>query len=258
MLWESADPADALTERFGFADTVSAVGWMGDALWDTWAIAVDDCDRIVMSAGNLLAWITTDGSRLIAKWSVSPRLFRRLADTATLTMWLHASGIPVAAPIPAKDGRLRVELDNVSLGVYPVIDGDLLDVGDPAQVIEAGQMLATLHEALAAYPHGIDGGRPARHEQLVQNDFRSANILHNGTSIAAVLDFEEATYRTRVADLAKATVLLGTRYRNWGPTSQLVREAFVAAYHDQAPLTSAERNELQLGVTTVLKHFGWT
>jgi len=258
MLWESADAADALTKRFGFADAVSGVGWMGDALWDTWAIAVDDCDRIVMSAGNLLAWITTDGSRLIAKWSVSPRLFRRLADTATLTMWLHASGIPVAAPIPAKDGRLRVELDNVSLGVYPVIDGDLLDVGDPAQVIEAGQMLATLHEALAAYPHGIDGGRPARHEQLVQNDFRSANILHNGTSIAAVLDFEEATYRTRVADLAKATVLLGTRYRNWGPTSQLVRETFVAAYHDQAPLTSAEKNELPRSITMVLKELGWT
>ena len=258
MLWESADAADALTKRFGFADAVSAVGWMGDALWDTWAIAVDDCDRIVMSAGNLLAWITTDGRRLIAKWSVSPWLFQRLADTATLTMWLHASGIPVAAPIPAKDGRLRVELDNVSLGVYPVIDGDLLDVGDPAQVTEAGRMLATLHEALAAYPHGIDGGRPARHEQLVQNDFRSANILHDDTSITAVLDFEEATYRTRVADLAKATVLLGTRYHNWGPTSQRVREAFVAAYHDQAPLTSAERNELQLGVTTVLKHFGWT
>jgi homoserine kinase type II len=258
MLWESADPADALTERFGFADTVSAVGWMGDVLWDTWAIAVDDCDRFVISAGNVLAWITTDGRRLIAKWSVFPWLFQRLADTATLTMWLQARGIPVAAPIPARDGRFRVELDNVSLGVYPVIAGDLLDVGDPAQVADAGQMLATLHEAMAAYPHRIDGGPSTRHEQLVQNDFRSANILHNGTSIAAVLDFEEATYRTRVADLAKATVLLGTRYRNWGPTSQLVRETFVAAYHDQAPLTSAEKNELPRSITTVLKELGWT
>ncbi len=77
LLWESADPADALTKRFGFADAVSAVGWMGDALWDTWAIAVDDCDRLVISAGNLLAWITTDDRRLIAKWSVRPWLFRR-------------------------------------------------------------------------------------------------------------------------------------------------------------------------------------
>ncbi len=258
MLWESGDPADALTERFGFDDAVSAVRWMGDALWDTWAIAVDDCERLVISAGNLMAWITTDGRRLIAKWSVFPRLFQRLADTATLTMWLQARGIPVAAPIPARDGRLRAELNNVSLVVYPVIDGDLLDVGDPAQVTEAGQMLATLHEALAAYPHRIDGGRSTRREQLVHNDFRSANILHDGGSITAVLDFEEVTYRTRVADLAKATVLLGTRYHNWGPTSQQVREAFVAAYHDQAPLTSAEQNELPLSITMVSKELGWT
>src|ERR1700678_2010521 len=117
MLWESADPADALSKRFGFADTVSALGWMGDALWDTWAIAVDDCDRLVISAGNLLAWVTTNDQRLIAKWSVVPTLFQRLADTAALTTWLEAGGIPVAAPIPSSDGRLRVELDNVSVGV---------------------------------------------------------------------------------------------------------------------------------------------
>ena len=179
--------------------------------------------------------------RLIAKSSVFPNLFQRLADTAALTTWLDASGIPVAAPIPASDGRLRVELNHVSLGVFPVIDGDLLDVGDPAQVTAAGQMLATLHDALAAYPHRIDGGPSTRHGQLVHNDFRSANVLHDGTNITAVLDFEEVTYRTRVADLAKATVLLGTRYRNWRPTSQLVRSAFVAAYCDRSPLTSAER-----------------
>jgi homoserine kinase type II len=173
-------------------------------------------------------------------------------------MWLQASGIPVAAPIPARDGRLRVELDNVSFGVCPVVDGHLLDVGDPAQVTEAGEMLATLHEALATYPHSIDNGRPNRREQLVHNDFRSANILHDGTSITAVLDFEEVTYNTRVSDLAKATVLLGTRYHEWGPTSRLVQEEFVAAYQDQAPLTSTEQNELRSSITAVLETFGWT
>ena len=257
MLWEPADPARVLTERFGFADAASAVGWLGEALLDTWAIAVGDCDRLVMSAGNLLAWITTDDRHLIAKWSVRPWLFQRLADTAALTMWLQANGIPVSAPIPAKDGRLRVELNNVSLGVYPVIDGDLLDVGDPAQVTEAGQMLATLHQALAAYPHRIDGGPSTRRGQLVHNDFRSANILHDGTTITAILDYEEVTYRTRVADLAKAAVLLGTRYHDWAPTSQPVREAFVAGYQDQAPLTNDEQNQLQRGITVVLSNLGW-
>lgn len=118
-------------------------------------------------------------------------------------------------------------------------------------------MLATLHDALAAYPQHIGGGPPARHEQLVHNDFRSANLLHDGTSITAVLDFEEVTYRSRVSDLAKATALLGTRYHNWGPTSQFVREAFVGAYCDRAPLTNAEQNQLQSGIEAVMKHFGW-
>ncbi|GAA3516143.1 homoserine kinase type II [Streptosporangium album] len=257
MLWESADPEEALSQRFGFADAVSAADWMGDTLWDTWTITVDDCDRLVISGGNLLAWITADDRRLIAKWSVASKLFQRLADTTTLTMWLHHRGIPVAAPIPARDGRLRVELDNVSLGVIPVIDGDLLDVEDPAQVTEAGRMLATLHDAMAAYPHRIGSGPSARHERLVHNDFRSANVLHDGTSITAVLDFEEVTYRSRVSDLAKATALLGTRFHDWGPTSQPVREAFVGAYCDQAPLTNAEQNQLQSGIEAVMKHFGW-
>lgn len=257
MLWESADPEEALSQRFGFADAVSAVSWIGDTLWDTWAITMDRCDRLVISAGNLLAWVTTDDRRLIAKWSVVSKLFQRLADTTTLTLWLHHMGMPVAAPIPATDGRLRVEQNNVSLGVFPVIKGDLLDVRDPAQVTEAGRMLATLHDAMAAYPHHIDGGPSARHEQLVHNDFRSANLLHDGTSIAAVLDFEEVTYRSRVSDLAKATVLLGTRFHNWSPTSRLVREAFVEAYCDQAPLTNAEQKQLQSGVDAIMKMFGW-
>jgi homoserine kinase type II len=257
MLWESVDPGEALSQRFGFPDAVSAVGWVGDTLWDAWGVPVDDCDRLVISAGNLLAWITAGDRRLIAKWSVASKLFRRLADTAALTMWLHHRGIPVAAPVPAKDGRLRVELDSVSVGVIPVIDGDLLDVGDPAQVAEAGRMLATLHDAMAAYPQRIGGRPPARDEQLVHNDFRSANVLHDGTSITAVLDFEEVGYRSRVSDLAQAAVLLGNRYHDWGPTSRLVREAFVGAYCDQAPLSNAEQNQLRSGVEAVMKHFGW-
>ena len=257
MLWESVDAAEALTKRFGFATAASAADWVGDALWDGWAIAVDRCDRLVISAGNALAWVTADDRRLIAKWSAFPWLFGRLADTATLTVWLQARGIPVAAPVPTIDGRLRLEMENISLGVYPVVDGALLDVEDPTQVTEAGRMLASLHETLAVYPHGIDGGWPNRPNQLVHNDFRSANLIHDGARISAVLDLEEVTYDTRVADLAKAAVLLGTRYRNWRPTSQDVREAFVAAYHDEAPLTRTETNELQRGITMLLRALGW-
>jgi homoserine kinase type II len=176
--------------------------------------------------------------KLLASASASPMPFPRSAGWVT----------PFGTPGP---------LDNVSLGVIPVIDGDLLNVGDPAQVTEADRMLATLHDAMAAYPHHIGGGPSARHEQLVHNEFRSANVLHDGTSITAVLDFEEVTYRSRVSDLAKATALLGTRFHDWGPTSQLTREAFVGAYCDQAPLTNAEQNQLQSAIEAVMKHFGW-
>jgi hypothetical protein len=72
MLWEPVDPAAALSERFGFVDAPSAVEWIGDALWGTWAIAIYDCDRLVISNQNLLPWTTTDDRRLIAKVSVSP------------------------------------------------------------------------------------------------------------------------------------------------------------------------------------------
>lgn len=257
MLWESVDPADALTTRFGFSDALAASDWVHDVLWERWAIPVADCERLVMSAGNLLAWITADGKRLIAKWSIFPVLFRRLSDVATLTRSLQTSGVPVAAPIPAKDGRLRVEVDNVSLGVYPVVDGDLLEVDDVTQVTEAGHMLATLHRALAAYPRRIDGGVPSPGQQLVHNDFRSANILHDGVRITAVLDFEEVTYRKRVADLARATVLLGTRYHNWRQTDPVVQEVFVSAYHDRYPLPPAEQKELREHIAVVVKQLGW-
>jgi homoserine kinase type II len=258
MLWESVDPADALSKRFGFADADAAISWMTDMLLNTWAIAVQDCDHLIMSGGNLLAWVTTtDEQRLIAKWSVFPSLFQHLADTMALSMWLHDAGIPVAAPIPASDGRLRVEQDNVSVGVVPVIDGELLDVDDLAQVADAGHMLATLHDAMLVYPHAIGGGPTTRRHQLVHNDFRSANLLHDGSGIRAVLDFEAVTYSTRVADLAKATVLLGTRYHDWGATSLLVREAFVEAYRERSPLTAIEYDEVQRRVAAIAKEFGW-
>ena len=127
-----------------------------------------------------------------------------------------------------------------------MIDGDLLDVNDPTQVTDAGRMLADVHEALAAYPAQVGRGRPKSEEQLVHNDFRSANVLHDGTRITAVLDLEEVTYETRVADLARAAVLLGTRYRNWRPAPEDVRELFIASYdaHAKVSLTKAERDAL--------------
>lgn len=74
-----------------------------------------------------------------------------------------------------------------------------------------------------------------------------------------MLDFEEITYDTRVADIAKSAALLATRYRDWGPTGEEVRAVYVDAYSDHAsvPLTASERREIDGRVASHLKAFGW-
>lgn len=275
MLWESVDPTEQLARRFGFRGGASVAEWVADALQGRWELDVTGCDRVVISDWNVMAWVVAGDRRLIAKWSALPQRFACLGDAARVVTWLDSRGIPVAAPVPATDGRLLVEFGNEAkgrlrsrlplpgsrflLGVLPVVEGDLLDVNDSAQVTDAGQMLAAVHEALASYPHQVGRRRPSGQKQLVHNDFRSANILYDGTRISAVLDLEEVRYDTRVADLAKAAVLLGTRYRDWGPASQGVRDAFVAAYteHAQAALTKAEQQELERLIPAVLSKMGW-
>jgi homoserine kinase type II len=260
MLWEPVDPYEALRERFGFPSVGTAVDWVADVLDQTWGLVASDCDRLVVSSWNGMAWITVDGRRLIAKWSAMPHRFPHLADVARLTTWLASLDIPVAAPVPTGDGRAFVEMPGgrFALTVLPVLDGDLLDIDDPAQVVDAGRMLAAVHDALAAYPDAFDGRRPSGSEQLVHRDFRSANVLHDGTRITAVLDLEEVQHDTRVADLARAAVLLGTRYHRWEATPEDVRRRFVAAYMDVTPLTPEQHRELEQRITADLSAHGWT
>jgi homoserine kinase type II len=75
-----------------------------------------------------------------------------------------------------------------------------------------------------------------------------------------VLDFEEIKHETRAADVGKSAVLLGTRYRDWGPTPKDVRAAYVDAYNDHAhePLTTSERREVDEAIANHLNAFGWT
>jgi homoserine kinase type II len=275
MLWEEDDPAERLTRRFGFRGAPSVAQWVADVLQRGWGLEVTDCERVVISSWNVMAWVRVGNRRFIAKWSALPHRFSRLEDAARVVAWLDGHGIPVAVPIPALDGRLLVALGNGAkgrlrsrlplpgtrflVGVLPVLDGDLLDVGDLGQVTDAGRMLAAVHEALASYPDHVGGRGPNGREQLVHNDFRSANILHDGSRITAVLDLEEVAYGTRIADLARAAVLLGTRYRQWRPTSEEVRETFVAAYseHAQAALTDVDRKDLDELIAANLKQKWW-
>lgn len=258
MLWESADPGASLTERFGFASAAEATAWLTGVLAEHWGLKVAACERLVISDANCLAWIGVDGCRMIAKWSMRPRLFARLAAIARLTVWLGERGIPVSVPQAARDGRLQVEVDGLSLGLQPVVDGELLDVTDPVQVRAAGEMLARMHAAMAVYPERIPTDEPpAPGAQLVGNDFRSANILWERRRIAAVLDLEETTYRRRVDDLAQAAVLLGTRYHHWRPTPADVRGAFVAAYESVLPLEKDDAGALEDRIEAHLRRIPW-
>lgn len=256
MLWERDEPLAALADRFGFAGVGEAAGWLRETLRTAGIGQVEQCDRLVLSASNLLAVITVDGRRYVAKCCADPSRFARLREIDSLVAWLGAEGLPVAAR--HGDPR-RAEREGISVGIAPMVGGDLVDVGDPEQVVAAGRALAELHVALTAYPLGIGADQHPPGEQLVHGDFRSANVLYaRGPGITCVLDFDDVCYRSRTADLAQAAVLLGTRYHAWCPTEIGARTRFLAAYSEVAPLGSEERAALDRGITAVLGHFGWT
>lgn len=279
MLWERTDPHAALADRFGFADPRRATAWLGDVLASTWGIRLLACERLVISAGNVLAWLATDAGRMVAKCSVMAGFHARLAQVAGLLAWLGDRGLPVSAPIAALDGGHQVEIDGRSIGLQREMSGVLLDVSEPAQVRTAGATLAELHLALAGYPaadrfpatrpehpgHRVAAwlrseagrrGTPATERlrerlrflgagdelavQLVHNDFRSANVLWHDGRVSAVIDFDETGADHCVADLANATVLLGTQYHNWGPVSPETQATFLAGYQSVRPLSPEE------------------
>lgn len=282
MLWEADDPHEMLAERFGFEDAASAGRWVAATVHKLWGVHVDSCERIVISDRNALAWLTTRSGQLLAKWSVSPARFPRLRQIAQLTHWLEDRGLPVSAPVPSLDGRLQVELEDVSICLQRVIRGDLLDVENRDQVRAAGATLARLHDALEAYP-GTDQIVPpeARPEplvarvtdwlssagghvpelgrntlrrlvadspsdslptQIVHGDFRSSNVLCAGPTIAAVIDFEEARLDHCIDEVARSAVMLGTRFRGWGPVSAEVRARFLSSYQSVRRLTPVEES----------------
>jgi homoserine kinase type II len=284
MLWERTDPSAALADRFGFADRREATVWLADLLAGQWGIRLVSCERILISAGNVLAWLTTDSGRMVAKCSVVTERHPRLAKVAGLLAWLGERGLPVSAPVPALDGSHQVVIGGRSIGLQREMPGAPLDVEQPMQVRTAGATLAELHLALSRYPaagrfsplgdeslsqrvtgwleseagsRGISGTERLRERvrslgsgeelpaQLVHNDFRSANVLWYDDGISAVIDFDEAGVDHCVADLANATVLLGTRYHNWGPVSPETQAVFLAGYRSVRPLSSSEEAWLE-------------
>lgn len=284
MLWEKSDAAQALAQRFRFADGPAAADWLLAALQQHYGITGTAVTRLVISAANLLAWVQSDNGLLLVKVCVDLSSHARLSSQGALVTWLAQQRIPVSVPLPALNGKRQVLGEHLSIGVQRIIAGELLNPAEQAQTVQAGLVLANLHQALARYPDsssdfgsadpspladlirtslaaqidrfGHDQLRAAAQQidtqlasqewpslplQLVHHDYRSANLLWHEDRINAVLDFEEARWGYRVNDVARATVLLGTRYHHWGPISPAIQVDFLAAYASIWPLTADEQ-----------------
>jgi Ser/Thr protein kinase RdoA (MazF antagonist) len=283
MLWETVEPQSALRERFGF-DSLDHVGnWVAGVLGETWQLTVVRCSRMVISDQNAIVWVRSDRGGLVVKWSRAHESFGLLDASTRLLRKVAEQGIPVATPFPGVDGPDRVVLAGpigaLSVTVLPEITGDWLNVDDPQEVWAAGACLAELHRALgtiqapgpgadpkeriAGWLAGADRGLAPEassrlteflstapelddQRQWVHNDFRAANILTRGGTIAAVLDFDQVRVDHRVNDLARASVYLGTRFTDWRPTSDGVKQTLRAGYESVRPLSPAEAQWLEI------------
>jgi homoserine kinase type II len=283
MLWETVQPEPALRERFGFNSFNEARGWVGQVLGETWGLTVLRCPRMVISDQNAIVWAESDRGALVVKWSRAHESFGLLDASTRLLRKVAEQGVPAATPFPTVDARDRVVLDGpigaLSVTVLPELTGDWLNVDDQKAVWSAGVCLAEVHRALGPIdPPGAGDDPKQRIEgwlagadrgfapeasrrlaellstapelddkrQLVHNDFRAANILTQGATITAVLDFDEVRVEHRVSDLARAGVYLGTRFTDWRPTSALVKQTLRAGYESVRPLSPAEAQWLEI------------
>jgi Ser/Thr protein kinase RdoA (MazF antagonist) len=154
MLWEPVDPDLALAERFGFVSLAAVEQWLQRSLAQCWGIDAHGCTRVVISDRNAIAWVASDRGALVVKWSAAPERFASLRTSTGLLHQLAIQGLPVAAPFPALDGRVRVERSGpageLSVAVLAELSGEWLDVDDPAAVRSAGVALAQVHRALGS------------------------------------------------------------------------------------------------------------
>lgn len=165
MLWESTDATSALRDRFGFDGLDDATRWLAGTLATTWAIEAVECERVVISGQNAIAWVRAGHGLLVAKWSRARDRFPKLDAVADLLHALHRQGVPVADPLASVAGRRRATVPSptapVSMTVQPRMPGRHLDTGDDAAVRAAGACLAHLHDAMAGHddPHVVGSAR---------------------------------------------------------------------------------------------------
>ncbi len=76
---------------------------------------------------------------------------------------------------------------------------------------------------------------------VCHNDIRAANLLFNGDTLQAVLDFEEVGWRCYVLELAWTAVHGLTMYHNWQPSTAAQQQAMIAGYQSIRALNADEQ-----------------
>ncbi|ACQ81938.1 aminoglycoside phosphotransferase [Beutenbergia cavernae DSM 12333] len=167
MLWETSEADDALSSRFRFSGASAAADWLVAALRATHGVEVTNVDRLVISAGNMIAFLASDVGELVVKCSAIEALHPHLAAVGRLLVWLDDHDLPVSAPLLATSGEPQVLHEHLSIGVQRLHAGVLLDADDTVQARAAGEVLARLHQSMAAYD-GAAAFPPARPGALGQ------------------------------------------------------------------------------------------
>lgn len=161
----------------------------------------------------------------------------------------------VVAPLARADGSTVAVVHGRAVTVWPLVDGQWVDVDDSGQVAEAATLLARVHRALADHrppprPRpgfleiGLDGTpstelpdpdldrwlaeftRTARAQPL-HGDYSEANLLAHDGHITALLDWDEAIVGPPEVELASAALEFADEFGQ-DPTAA---RRFVTNYH---------------------------
>ncbi|QSB13928.1 phosphotransferase [Natronosporangium hydrolyticum] len=241
-------------ERIVISDR-NALAWVvtpSGRLLAKWSVAPERFPRL-WEMTRLTHWL--DGQGLPVSAPV-PALDGRLqleVDGVSMCLQREIQGdlLDTADPDQVRAAGAALARLQAALAVYPDADrvASLANPGEPSPAplptrvtdwldTSAGQVPAAARDLLRR----LIAAAPTDHlpAQLVHHDFRSANVLCAGAEVAAIIDFEEARLDHRVVELARSAVLLGTRFRNWGPVSAEVRAGFLAGYQSVRRLTPVE------------------
>lgn len=200
---------------------------------------------------QLTAWL---GERGLPVSEPVPALDGRVqvetGERTSMSLQRQITGLllDVAEPQQVRAAGAALAKLHLALADYPHIEdvGAFADQPQPLATritdwLESGRSGA-LTPAAREQMIGFLAGAPSEQlsAQLVHGDFRSSNILCTGHDITAVLDFEEARFDYPIMELAQSAVMLGTRFRDWGPVPPDVHTWLREGYESERPLTAAE------------------